>query len=333
VHSSHNTAQLPGHDRHAHPRAASIAGLCRSGRTGASGRACRCLPRRVQLMSGVSDGSGKQKRRTRCSHCGLVGHGKLNCPSLEVPVRGTVQCSTCGEHGHNSRSCRSRVSRVTCSLCGEGGHNHRTCPQVVTKQARSDTQGAQPRDAGSSQPGSVNLTDTSAQRWHLRSNHDAVGAGAVLAPPGRGSAMASHAQLAPPKVPAALSARRSTHLRASSRDVAAAAQSGPAATMAAAQSPAPAPEGVSVVSGIPKERGGDDLFGSSKRGCATSEDPHHLGPVNPDSVFELPSSVEDAVQMAAAAAYRCGAPTALILTAQSCERARCLPSTCAARFE
>lgn len=49
----------------------------------------------------------------------------------------------------------------------------------------------------------------------------------------------------------------------------------------------------------------ENQFGSGLMMTPVDDDPLYLGPIKPDYIFPLPSSVEDAVQLAWTASYRC----------------------------
>lgn len=248
-------------------------------------------PRRAraarQLMASDGD-EGSEKRRTRCSHCGAVGHTKVHCPQLESPFRGTVLCSHCGQPGHNSRSCpvKAKPSRVKCSVCGEDGHNCRTCP-LNTPTAGKRRKRAGVASAGASAGRSINLTDAAMAR-------------------------SSEAPQAPPDDPARPSSGMATQQRPRGQSEVPSRAPSTVSSMPQARGSSSGAAGAAAAPSAGQidtdaaQAAKQSLFGSGHLIAPSKDDPYYAGPLAPGFRCDLPETVEEAIKLAASACYRYG---------------------------
>jgi hypothetical protein len=228
-----------------------------------------------------------ENRRKRCKLCRETGHNKLACPFFNASLSPPISCSWCGQPDHTGRSCpdKPRPSKVTCSLCGQDSHNCRTCPlNPKRKEKRTRRTSA--------------TTDT----------------GAGSAPPRQGTPITTPGDLAVspsgvlPQCSTLSSDNRATSIvqRMSTRHVAPS-KDAPHATQLLV-TPRTAADAA-----IPLTAGGSGLLDrrlSNAREMPAVEGAFAMPPSRTsvklgNYASALPETVEDAIQLAAAASHRC----------------------------
>lgn len=250
-------------------------------------------------------GPTTEKRRKRCKLCGETGHNKLACPLHNASLSAPSLCSQCGLPDHTSRSCpdKRRPSKVTCSLCGQDSHNCRTCPLNPKRKEKRPRRASAATDKGE---GSAPLR-RSAPRTVPRD------------PAAAQSGILPH-RSAPPSDQRATSIvrRPSTSRAAPSKGAPHAAQ--PLQTRGAANA------------AIPLTAGGSGLLDrrfSNVRGLPATETAFAV-PLTSVKLgtctSALPETVEDVIQLAAAASHRCA--VACLCPSAKCTYAAALLCAC-----
>ena len=69
----------------------------------------------------------------RCGHCGIKGHNRRACPTLQKTIREYPN----GYEAQQANRKKAYASPRQCGYCHKSGHNKRTCPEITFDRAKT----------------------------------------------------------------------------------------------------------------------------------------------------------------------------------------------------